>query len=175
MAQPMRDELVYYYDVHPTKEDLMGEAPPHAQLVHYLMEVLTWLLREQVCAIYENCNFYQTPDIYEYPLAPDIAIIKGPSKPAVRSYRVGVNGPAPQVVFEIASDETWERDLEEKPGKYAIMGVEEYYAYDPSQPMLSPSRKRGRRLFGWQRDAETGFLREGDLGPLGMWSPQLES
>jgi len=175
MAQPMRDEVLYYYDVHPTREDLMGETPPHARLVHYLMEVLAWLLREQVCAIHENFNCYQTPDEHEYPLAPDIAVIRGIPELDTPSYRVGVYGPPPQVVFEFASKETWIRDLKEKPGEYAQMGVEEYYAYDPNRPPLPSSRRRERRLFGWQRDQATGMLREVALEPAGMWSPQLDS
>ncbi|MGB8348295.1 MAG: Uma2 family endonuclease [Ktedonobacteraceae bacterium] len=176
MEQPLQDEVLYYYDVHPTREDLMGETFPHARLVHYLMEVLTWLLRVQTCAIYENFNFYQTSDENEYPLVPDIAVIKGESEPATRSYRIGVYGPPPQVVFEFASSETWKRDLQEKPGEYDRMGVEEYYAYDPNQPPLSLSRRRGRRLFGWQLDRKTGVLREIPLDGNGrLWSPLLQS
>lgn len=57
----MRDyalqEVDYYYDSHPTVEDLMGETSFHADLVHYLVDVLKWPLRGHVCAIYENLNF----------------------------------------------------------------------------------------------------------------------
>src|SRR5258706_277991 len=35
----------YYYDSHPTEEDLMGESRPHAALVEYLKHVLEWLVR----------------------------------------------------------------------------------------------------------------------------------
>jgi Uma2 family endonuclease len=176
MAQPMRDEVVYYFDLHLTEEDLMGETPPHSWLIHYLMDVLIWLFHKQTCAVHENYNFYQTSDEHERPLVPDIAIIKGIATSDARSYRVGVYGPPPQVVFEIASAETWKNDLQEKPGAYARMGVDEYYAYDPNRPPLSLSRKQGRRLFGWQRDRASGTLREilpDDRGRL--WSPVLQS
>ena len=106
MAKHIEHEVAYYYDFHPTEEDLMGETSVHATLVHYLIEVLTWLLHGQVCAVYENLNFYQTSNPKEYPLAPDIAIIKGVTFQHVRSWRTGKTGPAPQVVFEIASRET---------------------------------------------------------------------
>jgi hypothetical protein len=70
MIEQTKDEVAYYYyDSHPTEEDLMGESPPHAALVHYLMEVLTWLFHDQPCAIYENFNFYQTNNRDEKPLA----------------------------------------------------------------------------------------------------------
>ena len=60
MAKHMHDEVAYYYDSHPTEEDLMGETRVHSMLVHYLMEVLTQMFRGQQCALYQNLNFYQT-------------------------------------------------------------------------------------------------------------------
>jgi Uma2 family endonuclease len=166
----------YYYDSHPTEEDLMGESLPHAELVDYLKHVLKWLFRNQVCAIYENFNFYHTADEHEHPLAPDLAVIKGVTNRQERSWRIGVHGPAPQVVFEIASEETWKRDLQEKPAQYAAMGVQEYYAYDPYKTPLALSRRMGGRLFGWQRDGRTGQMRRLSLRSDGsLWSPHLES
>ena len=176
MEQPLEDEVFYYYDAHPTEEDLMGETPPHSRLVHYLMDVLTWLFHEQVCAVHENYNFYQTTGEHERPLVPDIAIIKGIPEQDTRSYRVAVYSPPPQVVFEFASEETWRKDLLKKPGAYARMGIAEYYAYDPNQPPLPLSRRRGRRLFGWQRDRATGMLREMLPDRQGrLWSMRLDS
>ncbi len=152
----------------------MGETSVHATLVHYLIEVFTWLLQGQTCAVYENLNFYQTSNPKEYPLAPDIAIIKGVDFQHVRSWRVGKTGPAPQVVFEIASEETWNNDLHEKPGKYARMGVAEYFAYDPNERPLE--RKTGRRLFGWQLDRVEGVTQEMGLRADGsLWSSHLQS
>src|SRR5258706_1590704 len=166
----------YYYDSHPTEEDLMGESRPHRVLVEYLKQVLEWLFRHQACAIYENFNFFQTPDEQEYPLAPDVALIKGVTQSPDISWRVGVHGSAPQVVFEIASPKTWARDLEEKPAEYAAMGVQEYYAYDPYKTPLPLSRRKEGRLSGWHRDGRSGQMRRLSLQPDGsLWSPQLES
>jgi Uma2 family endonuclease len=146
----------------------------HANLVHYLVEVLRWHFRGQMCAVYENLNFYQTSNAKEYPLAPDIAVIKGVEFKHLRSWKVGKSGPAPQVVFEIASEETWKKDLDEKPMKYALMGVKEYFAYDPNEPPLR--RGASRRLFGWQIDKERREMREMPPGADGrLWSPSLDS
>ena len=174
MARHIENEVEYYYDFHPTEEDLMGETSFHADLVIYLLQVLRWLFHGQLCAIYDNLNFYQTDDPKEYPVAPDIALIKGVSQQPARSWRVGKRGPAPRVVFEIGSEETWKKDLMEKPRKYAEMGVQEYYAYDPNDPPLS--RKANRRLFGWHLDPSRHSMRE--LQPRSdgsLWSPDLES
>lgn len=154
----------------------MGETSDHAMLVSYLMAVLRWLFHGQRCAVYENLNFYQTRNKDEHPVAPDIAVIQGVAFRRTKSWRIGTHGPAPQVVFEIASEETWAKDLEEKVWKYARMGVEEYYAYDPNDPMLSLSRRRGRRLFGWHRDPVTGVMQTLPLDADGhLWSPRLNS
>ncbi len=174
MAKHIENEIAYYYDFHPTEEDLMGETSLHRSLIDSLALVLKWLFQGQLCAIYENLNFYQTANPKEYPLAPDIAVIKGVSFQYVRSWRVGKTGPAPQVVFEIASEETWNNDLHEKPGKYARMGVTEYFAYDPNEQPLD--RKTGRRLFGWQLDPTEGVMREMRLRADGsLWSSHLQS
>jgi len=152
----------------------MGETSLHADLVNYLLDVLKWLLHGRLYAIYDNLNFYQTADPYEYPIAPDIAIIKGIAHRPTRSWRVGKSGPAPQVVFEIASQETWQKDLAEKPAKYARMGVQEYFAYDPNEPPLSHSANR--RLFGWRLDQGRQVMKEILPGSNGsLWSASLES
>ncbi|MGH2496306.1 MAG: Uma2 family endonuclease [Ktedonobacteraceae bacterium] len=174
MARHIEDEVEYYYDSHSTEEDLMGETDFHHALIHYLIEVLTWLFHEQRCAIYGNLNFYQTADTYEYPIAPDIALIKGIAHRSIRSWRVGKSGPAPQIVFEIASEETWKKDLREKPAKYAQMGAQEYFAYDPHELPLPASRNR--RLFGWQLDQDSQTMQEMQPRPNGsLWSSGLDS
>ncbi|MBV9709068.1 MAG: Uma2 family endonuclease [Chloroflexi bacterium] len=175
MAKDMTDEVAYYYyDMHPTEEDLMGETEDHSTLIYYLRGVLTMLFAGQHRSrVYYNLNFYQTAYRKEHPVAPDIAVIRGVKVGRVRSWRVGKTGPAPHVVIEITSQETWNKDLEEKPSKYAAMGVEEYFAYDPKEPVL---RRDGRRLFGWRLDRATHSMCELPLDPQGrLWSLHLES
>ncbi|MBV9690161.1 MAG: Uma2 family endonuclease [Ktedonobacteraceae bacterium] len=173
MTERLEHEIAYYYDFHPTEEDLMGETVVHDVLGRYLTDVLTALFDGQMCAVYHNLNFYYTPNWKEHPLAPDIAVIKGVDFRYVRSWRVGKTGPAPQVVLEVASEETWKKDLDEKPMKYALIGVQEYFAYDPNeQPLL----RDGQRLFGWRLDRATRSMRALPLDPQGrLWSLHLES
>ena len=168
------DEVEYYYASHPTEEDLMGETWIHAELVTYLKLVLRWQFRGQSCAIIENMNFYQTRNESEYPLAPDLAVIKGVEEQDVRSWKIDRTGPAPQVVFEIASDETWEKDIDHKPWMYARMGVKEYFAFDPD---ASPRKRRQRRkVQGWQYTRSTGTMEVMALDAQGrLWSQHLES
>jgi Uma2 family endonuclease len=179
MAKQYENEKVssYYYDLHPTVEDLMGETAVHRAVVTYLTLVLQWLFREQHCAIFENLNFYQTSDFMEYPLAPDIAVIKGVDMQNLQdipSWKVGETGPPPHVVFEFASKETWGEDLEKKPMKYGLMGVREYFAYDPNPRTIK--RKTSRRLWGWQLARGSNEMQEIPVRPDGsLWSQHLES
>ncbi len=174
MAREISNQVQYYYDYHPTEEDLMGETAWHSLLIHYLSEVLNWLFHGQTCAIYENLNFYQTLNSREYPVAPDLAIIKGVPLERVRSWAPGRIGVPPQVIFEILSEETWKKDLREKPVKYASLGVQEYFAYDPNEPPIS--RATARRLFGWRLDVRRGEMIEMTADARGwLWSEQLAS
>jgi len=154
----------------------MGKPSLHTDLVHYLSNVLRWLFREHSCAIYKNLNFYQTLDLNEYPIAPDIAVIKGVPYSHRRSWTVGITGPAPHIVFEIASEETWHTDSKEKPFKYARMGVQEYFLYDPEMPPHLKHMGKKRRLIGWQRNHLTGAMEEMQPDHAGrLWSTQLDS
>lgn len=173
MAREITDQVQHYYDSHPTEEDLMGETSLHATLIDYLSAVLNWLFREQACSIYNNLNFYQSLKFKEYPLAPDLAVIKDVPFEHVRSWMVGQTGPAPHVAFEILSEETWQKDVYEKPWKYARMGVQEYFAYDPYVPPI----KRGTpmRLYGWQLDARRKEMIAMTHDKAGwLWSNQLQ-
>lgn len=43
VRSPVKQPFVHYYDLHPTKEDLMGESVAQSTLIHYLISVLTYL------------------------------------------------------------------------------------------------------------------------------------
>jgi len=75
MAKELEHEVAYYYDLYPTKEDLMGVTSDHSTLVRYLMEVLTSFFDGQICAVYEKLNVYQTDYYIEVPLATDTAVM----------------------------------------------------------------------------------------------------
>jgi Uma2 family endonuclease len=171
-------ESFHYYDSHPTNEDLMGESAAQSQLIFYLLKVLEWLYRAEGWFVVSNLNIYRERRRNEYPLAPDVAVFKGFIVPNVadrqlRSWRMyESNRPAPQVVFEISSQETWREDLEHKPAAYAALGASEYYAYEPNDPPYWP--KGSGRLRGWW--LESGVMTERQADQRGwIWSAELES
>ena len=174
MGQDRKTEVKYYYDSHSIEEDLLGEPSIHSALVHYLHSVLEWQFRGQPCVIHENLNFYHTSNPQERPLAPDLAVIKGTEVHANNSWTIGSTGPAPKVVIEIASFETSKKDIEEKPIRFALMGIEEYFFYDPDdEPPWRPSHQK---LFGWRWNKATGELGEIVADEQGrLWSQHLDS
>jgi len=177
-AQETASEFFHYYDSHPTKEDLMDKSAAQSRLIFYLLKVLEWMYRAEGWFVVSNLNIYRLRRRHEYPLAPDVSVFKGivaakPNARTLRSRRLYEPGRIPpQVVFELASEETWREDLEEKPAKYAELGVREYYAYEPNDPPYWPTESG--RLRGWW--LENGAMTEQPHDQQGRsWSAELES
>jgi Uma2 family endonuclease len=155
-------KLEYYYDSHPTKEDLMSHGPAHSDLIIYLENVLEWNFSREEWTVMHDVGIYQTPDFMEYPLAPDISVfdikISEVERRTMRSWRrLEPNRPAPTVVFEVSSKETWDEDIkpDKKPEYYRKAGMREYFAYDPQVPTVWRKNRKwvGKRLMGWRYDA----------------------
>ena len=81
------------------------------------------------------------------PLAPDITAIRGGKMPpkGERSYAVGRDGPLPEFVVELTSEETRTADLEAKKVLYAALGVKEYLIID-----LLPETGDAWQLIGYR-------------------------
>lgn len=74
--------------------------------------------------------------------APDLMVCFGVENKKRRSYKVWEEKVVPQLVIEVASKETWEKDVTSKRRLYEKLGVKEYYVLDPEykylpQPMLA--------------------------------------
>ena len=81
------------------------------------------------------------------PLAPDMTAIRGGKMPpkGEKSYVVGRDGPLPEFVVEITSEETRPADLETKKALYAALGIKEYLIID-----LLPETGEQWQLFGYR-------------------------
>lgn len=156
----------------------MGSSAIQGQMVRYLVQVLEWLYRVEGWFIAADLNLYRTRSRMEYPVAPDVAVFHGvvvaPTQlRKLRSWKqYEPNRPPPTVVFEVALDTTWESDLHEKPAKYAALGVQEYYAYDPNEPGYFPPTNG--RLRAWR--LHEGLMVEHTPDAQGrFWSEALQS
>ena len=84
-------------------------------------------------------------------LSPDVMVVTGVVAKDARerrsffTWREG--GAVPAVVFEMASEGTWEDDVGDKLHKYEALGVREYFLFDPLEEFLNPGLL-GYRLSG---------------------------
>ncbi len=65
-------------------------------------------------------------------LAPDAIMVLGTSRHERHSYRLWDEGKPPDVVVEVSSPDSFQRDREEKPKIYCKLGVREYFLYVPN-------------------------------------------
>ena len=101
-------------------------------------------------------------------IVPDIAVFEGINislilQRTLPSWNMrGPNPPPPPpLVIEICSPETYDGDIlpQNKPRLYGLVGVREYFAYDPNEPRVWPMRGPNRiaagvRLLGWRYGAD---------------------
>lgn len=91
--------------------------------------------------VYVGANmflYYQEGDPRKV-VAPDVFVSLGiSSKEERRTWKVWVEGQAPDVIFELTSKSTQEEDLVEKKGLYERLRVREYFLFDPQREYLQP-------------------------------------
>lgn len=152
----------YYLDEYIVEEDELGDSGPQDTLIHYLKNVLQYYFRREQWLIMANRNHYHyAVDNSKNLIVPDISVAKDiPIPPEDQPYIVSWdmrhdrgNRPPPPLVFEIASKETYKGDIEpdKKPRLYGLIGVKEYFCYDPNEPPIF-AQITGRRLLGWRYD-----------------------
>ncbi len=183
-----KDGLPFIYDDDELFFDKEGnrlsEHPRHSKLGIRLQSNLSWRYREQNCAISFALTFRAHFSLEEAAAAdtgserrryiditPDVAVVKGVQLPDEATYEVGVDGPPPEVVFEIGSPRTFKHDLGRKLRLYAeVVQAKEYFAYDPRARRLW----KGPRLKAWRLvEGEYVELPRDERG--WVWSEELES
>ena len=134
-------------------EDDMGESSIHYKLISYLFYALEiFLAAKNDVFLAANMNLYYDEDDPKKYYIPDVMIAFGISDHNRKVYKIWEEKLFPQVVFEIASESTWKRDISDKVEDYAKLGAEEYYLLDPENLYLPLP------LMAYRRD-ETGRLR----------------
>ena len=124
----------------------MGETDVHIDALIYLREALKDYFREapQVY-VAGNMLFYYEEDNPAACVVPDVFVVQGVAKHERRIYKLWEEGQPPAVVFEITSRSRRLEDLGTKRALYAMLGVREYFLYDPLGEYLRPSLQ-GYRL-----------------------------
>jgi Uma2 family endonuclease len=140
----------------------MAETDAHINALIDLREALKDYFREapQVY-VAGNLFIYYEEDNPTACVAPDVFVVKGVAKHERRLYKLWEEHHPPAVVFEITSRRTRLDDLGTKRALYAMLGVHEYFVYDPLGDYLAPA------LQGYQlQDGEYQRLPHTDSGQL---------
>ncbi len=117
----------------------MGETDVHIDALIYLREALRDHFRDapQVYVAGNMFLYYEEGNPTAC-VAPDVFVVQGVGKHERRTYRLWEEGRPPAVVFEITSRGTRLEDLGTKRVVYAMLGVQEYFLYDPLGEYLRP-------------------------------------
>lgn len=140
----------------------MAETDVHIDALIYLREALKDYLRnEPQVYVAGNMLLYYEEGNPSACVAPGVFVVQGVAKRARRTYRLWEEAAPPTVVFEITSRGSRLEDLGTKRALYAMLGVKEYFLYDPLGEYLQPP------LQGYQLDeGEYQRLQPGSAGEL---------
>jgi len=91
------------------------------------------------------------PSSIELKLTPDLLVAMAEDRER-SSWNAGLEGAPPALVLEVVTEESWDRDTDDKPLLYDAMGVTEYVIFAPLR------RDGGPALFGHRRDRREGWV-----------------
>ena len=98
-----------------------------------------------------NLLIYDVPGKTRRSISPDVMVVFGIEKKMRRTYKIWEEGKAPDFVMEVTSKSTYKNDLRKKKTRYAHIGVQEYFLYDPERSYLSDS------LIGFQLNEDEKY------------------
>jgi Uma2 family endonuclease len=125
-----------------------GETDAHRREIAQIIEMLEQYYQTHADVyISGNLMFYYEEGNSKAVVSPDVFIVKGVPKGLRRIYKLWEEGHSPVAVFEITSRSTRREDKNTKPALYAMMGVREYFMFDPLSEYLKPPLQ-GFRLVG---------------------------
>jgi hypothetical protein len=143
VKRPERLTEIYYPE---SDGKPVGETDFHIAALFHLWQALRFHYRNDP-SVYVAGNmlfYYEEGNPAEYRV-PDVFVVKGIPKHDRRVYQIWKEKRSPCVVFEITSRGTRLEDLGAKRALYEMLGVQEYYLFDPLDEYLKP-RMQGFKL-----------------------------
>lgn len=128
----------------------MGETPRHIRNIRYLLEPLEeWFASDPMAYVAGNMFVHFERGDQNRHVSPDVFVVRAIPKvtePERRAYLVWEEDRAPDFVVEFTSESTRELDQTTKRTIYQdVLGVREYFLFDPFEEYLHP-RLQGYRL-----------------------------
>lgn len=122
------------------EDEEMSETTLHFALVSYLYHALKLFLENREdCFVAANLRISYDAENPKKWYAPDVLVAFGVENRERTSYHLATEKTMPQVIFEVASADTADKDIGEKYLKYSNLGVQEYYLLDPERTLLPES------------------------------------
>lgn len=160
-ANQLKTEIIY-----PDSDGKpMAESDPARDYLIYGVEALNiYFQNRDDVYVSGNLFIYYKKGVPSAVMAPDVFVVFGVEKKKRLSYKVWQEaGKVPNFVLEITSATTQENDETEKPLKYAALGVQEYFQYDPTGDYLTPQLKGSRLVEGKYEPITSDYLPDGVL------------
>lgn len=167
--------LIDYATVYPESDGQpMTVKDINRLLMEYAELAIRTHLKGQQVYVSANLFIYYQEDEPLRKVAPDVFVVKGVEPRLRERYLLWQEKQVPCVVFEFTSRSSRFDDPGAKQGLYALLGVKEYYVFDPSGEFLDPPF-RAYRLQGSQYALlpVAGSVHSPELGlelrPEGQW------
>ena len=117
----------------------VGETDVHRREILHTIETLERHFRDAPdIYVSGNLMFYYEEGNPAAVVSPDVFVVKGVRKGLRRTYKLWEEGVAPCVVIEMTSRSTRLEDKGNKRALYALLGVREYFLFDPLGEYLKP-------------------------------------
>jgi Uma2 family endonuclease len=129
----------------------MAETPLHRRNMSDLIDTLEdRFAEEDDVYVSGNMLLYYIPGDRHRHVAPDVFVVRGiPKAKPRRYYLLWEEGRAPQCIIELTSESTRDEDVLDKRMLYEqVLGVEEYYLFDPYGEYLKPPLQGFRLIAG---------------------------
>ena len=128
----------------------MAETEMHVRAMMYLHLALEEFFKPRQDVYIATNMFWYWKEGRTKTVAPDVMVIPGVGNDHRRRsfFTWRENGAVPAVVFEMASQGTWRKDLSGKRRMYERRGVKEYFIFDPENLYLTEGPLLGFRLDG---------------------------
>jgi Uma2 family endonuclease len=125
----------------------MAETDIHRDLMLELIETLKWWYRDQ-SSVYVSGNllvFYEKGNKRRH-VSPDVFVVRGVANHMRDNYLLWEERPV-DVAIELTSKSTKKEDIDKKYHLYRdVLGVKEYFLFDPKEDYLEPSSQGFRKV-----------------------------
>lgn len=157
----------------PSTSEKLSEGGLHRRLCRQMVSSLFFRLDVERSSVQEDMFVYfDGADGKRRQRSPDVFVIHDRPMRDRQSYIVWKEGKPPDFALEVVSSSTWRTDIGKKPRDYAVMGVKEFFLFDPHEH-VKPRLRCGRLNAKGKYDRLP--VEELPEGHLGVYSEVLKA